>query len=275
MSKNVLLLLCFGLVALFLKVELHKHVSNAIGLERQTIAKRLSATPAGPIVVVGEVVPATTSSNCCRIALQSLVTFSSRQAVTNTAITTESAELEKYAALRAFREFAAKDPESALAAAIKLPEGNERNQALAAVCFGLAQSNPADAVKMAKSLHLDEQPGAIMENLVQQWAGTDLPSALDWANSQPAGEQRDGLTTRIAYVMSQNDPNDAAQLVINQIPSGPIQDDAVISVLNQWGNQDMIAAAVWVKSFPESQLQQRAISELEGIENHQGPPASQ
>jgi hypothetical protein len=275
MSKNVLLLLCFGLVALFLKVELHKHVSNAIGLERQTIAKRLSATPAGPIVGVGEVVPATTRSNCCRIALQSPVTFSSRQAVTNTAITTESAELEKYAALRAFREFAAKDPESALAAAIKLPEANERNQALAAVCFGLAQSDPADAVKMAKSLHLDEHPGAIMENLVQQWAGTDLPSALDWANSQPAGEQRDGLTTRIAYVMSQNDPSDAAQLVINQIPSGPIQDDAVISVLNQWGNQDMIAAAVWVKSFPEGQLQQRAISELEGIENHQGPPAGQ
>lgn len=181
----------------------------------------------------------------------------------------EMAEQEKYRLLHELRDWAAKDAEGALAAAMKLPEGDERNQALAAVCSGLAQTDPADAVKMAKNLHLDEQPGAIMENLVQQWAATDLSSALDWANSQPASGQHDGFTMRIAYVMSKTDPADAANLVVNQIPPGPAQDEAVMTVLNQWANQNLVAATVWVKGFPEGPLQERAIKELEGIVKYQ------
>jgi hypothetical protein len=187
----------------------------------------------------------------------------------------DSAELEKNRLLRSLRAWAAKDPEAALAAAMKLPEGDERNQALSAVCLGLAETNPADAVKLAQTLNLDKQPGAVMESLVQQWAGTDLASALVWANSQPAGDQRDGFTTRIAFVMSQSNPTDAANLVINQISPGPIQDEAVMTVLNQWGNQNLAAAATWVKGFPEGPLQARAAAELEGIADHLGALAHQ
>ncbi len=181
----------------------------------------------------------------------------------------ETADQAKFRLLRQLRAWAAKDPEAALAAAMKLPEGDERNQALSAVCLGLAQTDPADAVKTAQTLHLDNQPGAVMETLVQQWAATDVSSALDWANSQPASGQRDGFTTRIAYVMSRNDPADAANLVINQISPGPAQDEAVMTVLNQWANQNLLAATSWVKGFPAGPLQTRAVNELEGIANYQ------
>jgi hypothetical protein len=181
----------------------------------------------------------------------------------------DSAELEKNRLLRSLREWAAKDPEAALAAAMKLPEGNERNQALSAVCFGLAETDPANAVKLAQTLNLSKQPGAVMENLVQQWANTDLSSALDWANSQPASEQRDGFTIRIAYTMSQSNPTDAANLVINQISPGPMQDEAVMTVLNQWAHQNLAAATTWVKEFPTGSLQARAVNELQGIADHQ------
>ncbi len=187
----------------------------------------------------------------------------------------EPAENEKYELLRNLRAWAAKDPEAALAAAMKLSEGEEHNQALSAVCLGMAETNPASAVQMAQTLHLGDGPGAVMESLVQQWAATDLSSALDWANRQPASKQRDELTTRIAFVMSQSDPEDAANLVIDQISPGPAQNEAVMTVLNQWANHNLVAATAWVTQFPESPLQVRAVNELKGIAQHQKALAQQ
>ena len=180
-----------------------------------------------------------------------------------------TAALETSRLLRELRALAAKDAEVALAAVLKLPAGEERNQALVAVCLGLGQTDPAAAVQLAKSLHLDELPGAVLDRLVQQWAATDVLSALDWVDRQPVGGQRDGATTRIALVLSQTDPAGAATLVMNQIPSGPAQSEAILTVLNQWAHQDLLAATTWVNGFPAGPLQERAITELEGIVNRQ------
>ena len=125
---------------------------------------------------------------------------------------------DKYAALRELSALAARDPAAALAAALNLPAGDERNEALTAVCSGMAKTDPADAVKLAQELQLDKQPGAVMEDLVQQWAGNDLVSSLAWLENQPTGGKRDELTTRVAYVMSSKDPSDAAELVMSSIP---------------------------------------------------------
>lgn len=187
----------------------------------------------------------------------------------------EKDQIEKYRLLRELRAWAAKDADAALAAAMKLPAGDNRNEALAAVCFGLAEIDPAAAVKTAKSLHLDDQPGAVLENLIQQWATSDTSSALDWANSQPAGTQRDGLTMRIAYVMSQSDPSAAANLVLSQIMPGSTQDEAIMTVLNQWANQNLTAAANWSKALSTGPLQERALNELVGIQNRQQALAHQ
>jgi hypothetical protein len=177
--------------------------------------------------------------------------------------------------LRNLRDWAAKYPEAALASVLKLPPGNDRDEALASVCLGLAETDPADAVETAQGLHLENQPGDVMGNLVQQWATADVSSALDWANDQPPGAQRDSLMSRVAFVLSQAAPSDAANLVTEQIPPGPAQDEAVMTVVNQWGNQDLAAAAAWVKNFPEGPLQARAVAELEGIAQYQRELARQ
>jgi hypothetical protein len=175
-------------------------------------------------------------------------------------------------ALRDFRDWSGKNPERALAAALELPIGENRDRALAAVCFGLAQSNPADAVKLAATFHLDA--AAVTENLVQQWAVSDSTSALQWASYQESGEPRDQFIARIAFVVSQTAPADAALLVKDQIRSGPARDEAMMTVLHQWGNRDLMAAAAWAADFPGG-LQERAISELEGIAEYQRQLARQ
>jgi hypothetical protein len=184
-----------------------------------------------------------------------------------------SAKLEARRELMArLREWAARDLAGALAYVSKMPEGDERDDALQAVCFGLAQKDPAHAVDLAQAL---QQPEAVMENLVQQWAASDLPSTLVWVNNRPSSDQRDEMIQRIALVLSQRDPSDAASLVTEQISAGPAQDEAVMTVVNQWGNQNLAAAASWVKSFPEGPLQKRAVEELEGIMNYQQALAHQ
>ena len=165
--------------------------------------------------------------------------------------------------LRKLRNWAARDAESALAGVMKLPPGDERNQALIAVCHGLAQDDPATAIKLAQTLKLDTQPDAVIPGLVQQWAATDLPSSLDWAYTQPAGGQRDDSMARIAFVLSQTQPMDGINLVQSQIPSGPAQDKAILTVLDQWADQDIDSAIACAIGFPEGPLRQEALNGLE------------
>jgi len=114
-------------------------------------------------------------------------------------------------------------------------------------------------------LHLNEPPAAVMEDLVQQWAGADLTASLEWATAQPAGATRDEYTTRIAFIMSMSDPSDAAALVMDQIPPGPARDEAIMTVLHQWANQNFVAAAAWANQVAPGPLQQRVLDELNGI----------
>lgn len=168
------------------------------------------------------------------------------------------------------RAQAATNSEAALAAALKIPDGELHNRALEAVCFGLADTNPAAAVALAQSLHLGDRPGAMLENLVQQWASADVSAALTWARDQPAGQQRDALIARTAMALSRVNASDAAALVANELSPGPTQDEAVVMVVQQWGNQDLVAAAGWVSNFPDTPLRERALEELEGIQNYRG-----
>jgi len=161
------------------------------------------------------------------------------------------------------RDWAQKKPEDALAWALQLPEGVERTEALTDACFKIAQTDPARAVSLAGQFHL--QDGAILENLVQQWAMKDLTSAYNWSMTQSPGGERTTLLARVALVWSQSDPESAARLVIDKIPAGPEQDEAVMTVLHQWATHDFDGAKAWVQEFSQGSLRDRALHELAGI----------
>lgn len=267
MIKKIILFSGICIAACLLALHLQKTVVNSA-----VTPNEMTTQP----VIVSNIPPKPAAKVVFTPAKSNIQTKSATPAEPKTAEEAKGdAEKEKYRLLGELRELAAKDPQGALAQAMKWPAGDDRNKALEAVCFGMAQTDPAEAVKMAKTLHLDEQSGAIMENLVLQWAKTDVSSALEWTKGQPAGEQRDAFTTRIAYSMSQSDPAGAARLVIDQIPPGTAQEEAVMSVLHQWGNQNPTAAANWVNDFPASPLRERAIKELEGITRQQQAMANQ
>jgi hypothetical protein len=138
---------------------------------------------------------------------------------------------------------------------------------LVAACLNWAEYDPADALRLARKLGLDGTSHALFEDVVQKWANDDFPAALSWANRESAGDQRDRLMARLAFVRSQTQPKAAAQLVVEQIPSGPAQAEAGIAVLHQWALRDFDGALAWVNSFPK-ELQNRARAELTGIASY-------
>jgi len=70
-------------------------------------------------------------------------------------------------------------------------------------------------------------------------------------------------------VQSQTAPEAAANLIIDQMPPGPAQIEAAISVVHQWGLQNFSAASDWVNQFPSGPLADRAKQELSGIAEYQ------
>jgi len=159
--------------------------------------------------------------------------------------------------------------QSALEQAAQLSNPDNRRDNLANICYQWAEKDPAGAVAAAQYFHLSDGSGTIMENLTQQWAAKDLPEAMAWASAHASGTERDQLIGRVAFIEAQTQPAEAAALVVEQIPEGEIQMEAAMSVVHQWGLQDMTAAAAWVERFPEGDLRTRAVNELQGIANHQ------
>ncbi|MEK7952022.1 hypothetical protein [Luteolibacter soli] len=163
---------------------------------------------------------------------------------------------------RLARGLAARDPERAEQWASSLSDMTERSSALGDVCFQISQTDPGEAVRKYEHHHLDGTSSLQLDTLVQQWAGQDFSAAAAWTLARSAGQQREQLCTRLAIVQSATDPENAARLVLEQIPEGSNQTEALISVVNQWASRDRESASTWVALFPAGPLKERAENEL-------------
>jgi len=161
------------------------------------------------------------------------------------------------------RAWARKHPQRAWEWLVSAPPGAKRDTIAEMACLEIAETNAAAAVMVADNF------GAgcsnVLENLMGQWADGDLQAAYTWAAAKPPGAQRDNLLGRIAFVESKTDPSDAAKLVAEQIPPGPSQDEAAISVLYQWALKDPDAAMNWARSFSAGTLHDRAVNEVQNV----------
>lgn len=179
--------------------------------------------------------------------------------------------LREEALRRVSQGWASNDPDMAETWAAGLPDAMERQSVLADVCTRVANAN-ADA---AKAIGIAEKHGLdtaeVMDNLAHQWAAQDFPAAAAWIKERPAGERREQMIMRLALVRSATEPAEAARLVVDEIPEGQVQTEAVISVIYQWALRDMAGARGWVALFPESALRTRAENELSNIAAYQTP----
>ncbi len=170
---------------------------------------------------------------------------------------------------RASQGWASKDPGKAEEWAAGLSDEIERQSVLSNVCTQVAQADAAKAIGIAERNGLDATE--VADNLAQQWATQDFTAAAAWIRERPAGERREQMIMRLALVQSATAPAEAARMVVEEIPEGHIQTEAVISVIYQWARRDMAGAREWVGLFPESDLRTRAENELSNIAAYQTP----
>lgn len=178
------------------------------------------------------------------------------------AATLASGPLREEALRKISQIWASKNPANAEIWAAGLSDESERQTSLENVCLQFAQDNASEAVGIAEKYKLGTQSGTVMENLARRWAVQDFLAASAWVKAQPPGKSRDQMVMHLAFVQAATLPAEAARLVVEEIPNGPVQTEAVISVIYQWAGRDLPGAREWVGLFPASPLRDRAESEL-------------
>lgn len=165
---------------------------------------------------------------------------------------------------RLARIWAAADFADAVSWIATLTDMADRKAAFEDACFERAGTEPGEAINAWETLEFTADDH-VMENLVQNWAEKDLPAAQAWLSTKPSSKFRDQAVARIGYVMAKLKPADAATFVMAEIPVGPAQTEAAISVLYQWAQNDPAGAAAWVQHLPNGDLADRARTELAGL----------
>lgn len=163
---------------------------------------------------------------------------------------------------RVIRHWTEQDIGGALTWLTSLLDSADRNLASEASTKQVARSDPAGALELALALRAGLDDGSL-ERMAQLWAEEHPADAVSWAVGQPGGPMRDRLLARIAYVRAQQEPAEAARLVLAHMAPGTARDAAILAVVRQWAVRDHAGAALWVDQFPLGSLRTQAAGELE------------
>jgi len=158
---------------------------------------------------------------------------------------------------------ASDDPAAAAQWARSLRDEAERTLALTNIAGEAVRSEPLLALELARSL-----PEADRDELVpraaMEWAVQDPEAAADWARRIPGESLRAKVLAGIATVWSDRDPVAGATLAAKELPAGRLQADAVVSIVQRWAQRSPADAAGWLLQFPEGELRDAAMENLEG-----------
>lgn len=154
-----------------------------------------------------------------------------------------------------------RDPSAAAQWARSFSDSAERVLAMTTVAGEAVRSDPILALEIASDL-----PGAAGEEIVmratKEWAAQHPWEAADWARGISGESLRAIVLAGIATAWSEQDPVAAGTLAIDALPSGRLQADTVVSIVQRWNQQSPADAAAWVDEFPDGELRDAAIEQL-------------
>ena len=161
-------------------------------------------------------------------------------------------------------------PETGPRPAAASTEASSRPLRQARECLALAGRDPLAAMELALRENLCANDPGLLPSIFLRLAGCDFAAAQEWAERQEAGDWRDDLLARLAYLRAQTDPLAAARIAVTDLAPGPRRDEAILSVVHQWALRDPEGAALWAGSMPEGALRRRALAEVEGVRRPHG-----
>lgn len=150
-----------------------------------------------------------------------------------------------------------------------LADDSERTQAMTAVAGEAVRVQPVTALELAIKLPANAKRDDLVRRAAAEWAASDAPGAVAWAKQIPDVNLRAQVLASEAMIWASNDPQAAAEVAVNDLPEGRLQNDTVMTIVEHWAQQQPEAAAEWVDQFPEGKLKQDAEQYLTGLSNFQ------
>jgi len=171
-------------------------------------------------------------------------------------------DIRSDAVAAATAQWAEKDFSAAEAWATQLSDGSGRVAAIESVIGAAVYANPKEALTLAAELPEDPTRDQLIINAAGTWAASAPQDAATWAKQVSDDRLRQQVVSAIAIRWSDTDPVSAADLIANSLPSGDIQDEALIAIVERWGLKDPNAAKQWVQQSVNGDLQQAAMDTI-------------
>lgn len=182
------------------------------------------------------------------------------------------ADVRQDAVTAASEKWAEKDFSAATNWVAGLTDESTRLTAINAVIGQTVYSNPQGALTMAADLPQDANRDQLIKNAAGGWAANAPEDAIAWAKQITDDGLRQQVISAIATGMADKNPASAADLAVDSLPAGKVQQDTVLAILQRWGMIDPTAANAWVKEFPDPDFRQTALDTIaNGIERSKSP----
>jgi hypothetical protein len=161
--------------------------------------------------------------------------------------------------LRLLRRWAASDMQAAADWTTQMPVGSDRQEAIATMAGARAEHNFDEAVTWAVHLTDDVEQQSALENVINAAIYLKPQDALTLASTFPPGSTRDDMITRSAESWAFTAPEDAATYA-KQIPDETLREQAISAIAAIWGGIDPVAAGDLVMDFiPAGSSQDQAV----------------
>ena len=170
------------------------------------------------------------------------------------------------------RQWAQRDSSEALTWAQSLPPG----QQLESIPFILSQraiANPKSAVEEAEQLADARLRRRSLQTVVTEWAGRDGSAAGTWLMGQADHRLVAELAPGILQQLGETD-RPAAEALLNRLPNGEARVNAVAAMVAGLANSNLRDALGVLERLPPGEAQEQALERLSGIWVQQDPEAA-
>jgi hypothetical protein len=155
-----------------------------------------------------------------------------------------------------------RQPEEALAWARGLPAGDLRGEALTGIGHEEAFKSPRKAIELAQEAGATPGAAEVIDQAVATWAASDAKAAMAWGKQIADPALREKVLAGVAVEWADRDPYAAANLVIDSVGEGRLEENSLVGIVQRIALGDMPGARDWVARFPKGRMRERAEAEL-------------
>lgn len=162
-------------------------------------------------------------------------------------------------------KWAETDPTTAISWLQSLSSRTERSAASLLIADILSTRDPVAALDLLSAIDPSGERDESLKHAIAQWAGLQAEAALHWAGQIPDAQLREKLIAAATVACAEENPELAGALAVTNLPAGRIQNDTIVSVVQQWAQTNPEGAAEWVAQFPSGMVRSEAAANLFAI----------